>query len=424
MGFADHYLAKHYENVISLHTPPDDDLNIIVTIPAYNEPGLFHTLESLFLCNPPEGKAEVLILINWPENAPEEIKQEDRKLFQSLKKWIEEHKSDFITFYTFLHADIPGKYAGVGLARKILMDEAIRRFNIISQPSGIIASLDADALCTSNYLTELEKHFINNPKTDGCVIYFEHPLSGSEFSQDIYHAICLYEIHLRYYVQSIRYTGYRNAYHTVGSAFATIAKAYCSQGGMNKRKAGEDFYFLQKFFDLGNFSELNSTCVIPSPRPSDRVPFGTGPVIRKLELEKLHMLYTYNPVLFEILKDFFCKIPYLFTKKKILPDRTVIQGLPACIREFLEKEKFHEALTDIIGNVASPETFKKRFFRWFNMFKILKFLNYGRKFYPDIPVTQAASELLNKTGRMNFSLDDPIKLLEILRHLERGHFKD
>ena len=50
---------------------------------------------------------------------------------------------------------------------------------------------------------------------------------------------------------------------------------------MNRKKAGEDFYFLQKLFDAGHFSECNTTRVIPSPRPSDRVIFGTGPAIRE-----------------------------------------------------------------------------------------------------------------------------------------------
>ena len=66
------------------------------------------------------------------------------------------------------------------------------------------------------------------------------------------------------------------AFHTIGSSMAVRASSYMRQGGMNKRKAGEDFYFQQKIIPLCGFTECNSTVVYPSPRPSYRVPFGTG----------------------------------------------------------------------------------------------------------------------------------------------------
>jgi hypothetical protein len=43
------------------------------------------------------------------------------------------------------------------------------------------------------------------------------------------------------------------AYHTVGSAMAVKAYQYVKVGGMNRRQAGEDFYFIQKLVHSGNF---------------------------------------------------------------------------------------------------------------------------------------------------------------------------
>src|SRR5213594_3575687 len=88
-------------------------------------------------------------------------------------------------------------------------------------------------------------------------------------------AIAAYELHLRYYVRALRYAGFPYAHHTIGSCMAVRADVYKKQGGMNKRQAGEDFYFLQKIIPLGHFTDLTETKVIPSSRPSDRVPFGT-----------------------------------------------------------------------------------------------------------------------------------------------------
>ena len=107
-------------------------------------------------------------------------------------------------------------------------------------------------------------------------------LQCSIFPPRTYHAIALYELHLRYYLHSVRSTGYPHAFHTVGSAFAVRADIYCQEGGMNRRQGGEDFYFIQKVAQRGSWSECNETCVYPSPRPSDRVPFGTGPAVARL----------------------------------------------------------------------------------------------------------------------------------------------
>ena len=76
---------------------------------------------------------------------------------------------------------------------------------------------------------------------------------------------------------------------------------------MNRRQAGEDFYFIQKVAQRGNFSQCNTTCVVPSPRPSDRVPFGTGAAVRRLSSDE-EPLITYNPQLFVMLKELFSQI--------------------------------------------------------------------------------------------------------------------
>src|SRR5262249_26021974 len=158
------------------------------------------------------------------------------------------------------------------------MDEALRRFDAVERPGGVIVGFDADCRCERNYLTAIERHFERNSNSPGCSIYFEHPLNGP-LEPAIYEAIAEYELHLRYYVQALRFGGFPHAFHTIGSSMAVRAGVYRKQGGMNKRKAGEDFYFLHKIIPLGGFTNLVETRVIPSPRASDRVPFGTGKAV-------------------------------------------------------------------------------------------------------------------------------------------------
>ena len=49
-------------------------------------------------------------------------------------------------FYIYVQAPSISGW-GVGLARKTGMDEAVRRFNAINNPEGIILNLDADCTC-------------------------------------------------------------------------------------------------------------------------------------------------------------------------------------------------------------------------------------------------------------------------------------
>ena len=57
---------------------------------------------------------------------------------------------------------------------------------------------------------------------------------------------------------------------------AVRAHAYARQGGMNRRQAGEDFYFMQKLVDGEQVENIAEATVFPSARLSHRVPFGTG----------------------------------------------------------------------------------------------------------------------------------------------------
>ncbi len=128
---------------------------------------------------------------------------------------------------------------------------------------------------------------------------------GDDFPEDIYRYITLYELHLRYYIQGLRYSGFPYAFHTVGSAIAVKAFQYVKAGGMNRRQAGEDFYFVQKLVPLGGYFALNSTTVYPSPRESFRVPFGTGAAISRLMNNPGEEFLTYNFEAFRELRSLF-----------------------------------------------------------------------------------------------------------------------
>ena len=423
MGFANAYLLKAGLREALIEPEPHPGLKISVILPVFNESGLERCLDSLFQCSGGasggEFHAEVMILINAAAEAPSEVLAQNRATLESTLTWIEEHPHSYIDFHVMLDHSFGKKEAGVGTARKILMDEAVRRFSLLDRPDGIIASMDADAVVQPNYLEALVAHY-EGDSPEGCSVRFEHPLSGEEFSPEVYNAIIQYELHLRYYLQAVRYTGYPYAYHTVGSSFAVRADVYCLEGGMNRRQGGEDFYFIQKVAQRGKWSLCNSTCVVPSPRPSDRVPFGTGPVVRRL-IGGEECLTTYDPRMFGMLRKLFSEMTTLRSGMGL---DHLMKSQPGVLQAFLEEQQFSVALAEIRRNSASAPAFRKRFWRWFNMFRILKFLHFAsEKGYPDLPVEKAAPEMLRLIDPESLDVPSQIQeiksLLEIYRKLDR-----
>lgn len=371
--FANKYLQKQ-NRVAFIEQQPDPDLGMIVMIPCFREPDILKTLESLTNCKLPNKKVEVLVLINHSEIAPDETKQYNRNTKIEIDEWISNLNISGINFFSIGPIELPKKWAGVGLARKFGMDEALRRFNLLEKPNGIIVSLDADTLVEKNYLVEIENHFNKFPKNVGATISFQHQTKGLEEKQ--LKGILLYEKYLLYYKNALKFIGYPNPLFTVGSAFAVTADGYIKRGGMTRRQAGEDFYFLQTLAQLGTVGEITTTAVYPSARESDRIPFGTGPAIVKWMNDETDLTKTYDFQAFVDLKQFFDIIENLFRiEKKSFAE--LVQKLPEPVRKFIQTDNFWEEIEDLNDNCSSTDSFKTRFFHKFNALKILKFMNFG-----------------------------------------------
>ncbi|UCH14927.1 MAG: hypothetical protein JSV22_02915 [Bacteroidales bacterium] len=420
MGFANQYFEKQKDFKFHIEAEPRKDLQYIIVIPCFYENRLLDSLESLYNCSRPDGSVEIIIVINSSLNDDNRIKEQNLKTFNEANDWIKSHSDNKLHYHIIYVPELPPKYAGAGLARKTGMDEAVWRFNLIKNSGGIIISFDADSICDNNYLAEIENYYNIYSFADGCSIYFEHPLSGDDFPDDIYSAITLYELHLRYYIQSLRYISFPFAYHTVGSCFSVKALTYIKQGGMNKKKAGEDFYFLHKVIPLGNYNDINSTRVIPSPRPSLRVPFGTGQAINKYIRTNEKQFMTYNPDLFEDLKEFFGLVPGLF-KQKQADINIRIEKLPRPIKEFLQISNAGNKINEVNNNSGNINSFSRRLFNWFNAFTVIKYLNFcTENYYPRVNVISAVNALLSKLDLSPSEKTNEQKLLKLLRHHERN----
>ncbi|MBT3385250.1 MAG: glycosyltransferase [Prolixibacteraceae bacterium] len=373
--FANKYLQKQNRKDL-IERVPENNFGICVVIPCFHEPDILQTLKSLNACKLPSQKVEIIVLINHSEIESEEIKTFNFNTKLEVDNWILYNKKDGIRFFAVGPVELKKKWAGAGLARKSGMDEAIRRFNTIEKPNGIIVSLDADTLVSKNYFVEIENHFKLHPKDVGATISFQHQTKG--LKEKHLQGIQLYEKYLDYYKKALDFTGYPFSMFTVGSAFAVTADAYVKRGGMNRRQAGEDFYFLQNLVQVGKVGQVNSAKVFPSARLSDRVPFGTGPILQKWINGEEDLTQTYNFQAFIDVKKLF-DLKEEFFKIDEIEFKNIINKLPDSVRLFIQQDNFLVELNDLNNNCSTLKSFQSRFFQKFNAFKILKFLNFAHE---------------------------------------------
>ena len=397
-----------------IESPPSGNLELIIAIPVYKETSIVPTLKSLYDCNLPPCSVEVLIIINEPANAPAEVNNLNSKCFDEAIEWSGVHNTENLTFHIIKAYNLSQKDHGVGLARKIGMDEALRRITKAGNlDKGIIACFDADSSCSANYMEALHLHFGKHLNCPGVSIYYEHDLNAVQ-DLKLLSGIIQYELHLRYYILAQRYAGFPQAFHTVGSSIAVKAETYYKQGGMNKRKAGEDFYFLHKFISLGGFMDLPNTIVFPAARVSDRVPFGTGRALSDWMKGTSSIYYTYNPQSFQEVRELFLHL------KDIYYDTKSNNDFPPAIRDFLKMESFTNVVNDIKLKTRDYLAFKKRFYNWFNGFKMMKYLHFSRdRYYKNISVGSAASWLLKNYRLTQEETTNPKELLELFRKIDK-----
>jgi len=417
MGFASGYLKKRALFPELIKEAPSENTGIVVVVPSFDEPEITLLLDSLAICDKPECGVEVIIVVNAPAGASRENLLNNLESIIKIESWKKEHPGCFFNVFVIDVTSVELEGWGVGLARKTGMDEALRRFSALSRPEGIILNLDADCKVKANYFTAVYNGMINRKDRSACSIYFEHPISGDKFSGSVYKAIVQYELHLRYYFQGVKFTGFPYVHHTIGSAIAVKAFSYMKVGGMNRRLAGEDFYFIQKLVPSGGFFNLNTTTVFPSPRSSFRVPFGTGPVISRLTRTNDDIMLTYNIEAFRDLKFLFSLIDKIFLTDYDDPGFFFID-LPEGLKQFIAIDEWIEKIREIKRNTSGIQSFRKRFFGWFNMFKIVKYLNSVHiQLMEKKPVNQCAYELLIATGK-DFKSKNSSELLGYFRSLE------
>lgn len=359
-----------------------------------------------------------MVVINASEDSPEEAVAQNEKTSDCIADWQLQNKDLFFGVQRIFAPALPRKWAGVGWARKIGMDYSIRQLINNNYHDGIIVSFDADSTVLPNYLQTIETAFCQNPLFNFFTIHFEHPYDG-QLKESIREGIIRYELHMRYYRNAMQWSGYPHAIHTVGSSFALKASAYVKQGGMNRRKAGEDFYFLHKLVLLGQYGQINATSVFPAARESDRVPFGTGAAIKKWSEGNSELKSTYSLEAFRNLRPLF---KHATQFRRMEPAEVILffAGLHPVLQSFCERASTIHEILELRNNCSNTKVFEKRIFHLLNAFWILKYLNFAHETaYVRASLEQEPINLLHHLGIQTANNVTLGNLLEIFRNLDK-----
>ncbi len=372
--FAAKYLqTRAIQGPWQISNRPERNFDGAVVIPALAESAhLFATLRSL-AANPPEflDRFLILVVVNHRMDSGKEDKEDNCRSLHRLAAGEPELSSLRLGWVdaTSTELEMPVKWGGVGLARKIGMDLALSRLDFAGQDP-ILVSLDADTLVEPSYLQAIAHHF-RHSDFGGAIIPFCHRPGANPAEQE---AIERYELFLRSYVLGLSLAGSPYAFHTVGSAMACTAKAYVRMGGMNRRPAAEDFYFLQQLHRTAGVEQLQGTTVFPSARPSHRVPFGTGRSIsRSLAGERTAITF-YRPDCFRILGEF------LNIAREPDRDGAALLAEAATISshlgDYLESAGFIGSWERLRKNHRNKETLATAFHGWFDGLRTMKLIHH------------------------------------------------
>lgn len=366
------YLEKHgLVRALEPSPPEGRKYSTAIIIPVYAEQlYLEATLDSL--CKSATSDTIVVIVVNNPPDASEEKLQENQAASAMLKQHGE---------YLIEAGTIDG---GVGEARKVGMDSVLEYLT----DDAVICCLDADSPVESNYVEAVNAAIAGHPGCCGGVVRFRHSAGSNQAEDD---AITDYELFLRYYAAGLKYAGSPYAFHTVGSTIVCTADAYVKAGGMRIRTGGEDFYFLQALAKVGPVINIPDTCVYPSSRPSERVPFGTGPKVR--EIMAGNELKFYAPQIFDRLKEIIERVDSC-NDFETLPE--YLGSLGAECSAFLKMNNFENAWRKIYSNTPkNRKAWHKAFHTWFDAFRTLKFVHFCEEAFVDKYPRQEIMDALN-----------------------------
>ena len=265
---------------------------------------------------------------------------------------------------------------GVGLARKTGADIALSLMASDSVRSGLIYSSDADAELPAGY-------FRHDPPPAGtAAVLFPFVHRAEAAGRD---PALLYEISMLYYVAGLKHAGSPYAFPSLGSCLAVSMYHYARVRGFPRRNAAEDFYLLNKLAKSGAILQLASPCIEIAGRESSRVPFGTGPGIKRISqlADPVREFRFYHPAIFELLGQLLdllgdaWKDPHISRRADCPPE----------LASWAREQDIETVIQRLRRGCRQESTFRKAMNDWFDGYRTLRFVHTMRdEFLPGVPL--------------------------------------
>lgn len=368
-------------------------LKFAVVIPSCGEyPALSATLDSVKREMSPE-RVPVILVVN--NSCIEDKKTKDNNLETMI--FVKKNYPDI----KLIDRASEGKAfkeeeAGVGMARKTGFDEALRFLN----DDDVMISLDADVVLSKGFFQKVMSRYMEKPGLSGLTVDTFHFMPDDERHLS---AVIKYEIYLRYYYHGLLMTKNPYVFWSVGSSMSFRKKSYIAVGGFNKRKAGEDFYFLRKLSFHGKIEHFKGAFVTASPRMKSKTPYGTAVSVRDLYEGKTDLSSFPSPEVFNDVSSHYDEIFKWRTSKA----GGIFSGSSDIMKVFLDGYDHRSVLEKALSNSSNPQNFMKMYHKWFDALRIRQFVNSNKR-----------KMLLPEAVFNMFGIDagDQKKILEELRY--------
>ena len=347
--------------------PKKKKYDFVISLPSYCEFNyLFKTLNTI---NNQDQKlldrTIVSIIINNSSLSSKDIIDNNHATYEKLINSSYNFEFIIIDAYSVKNA-IDTKKAGVGIARKISVDILLKYMNLET----IICFLDADTQIPSNYLYQINKSQSEH-NWKSAVVDFNHLDDEPKTKESIYE----YELFLKSTANELKKTGSPYSFVPLGCTMLCRLDAYIAAGGMNIRKAAEDFYFLQELQKNNDIYYIDDIQVRPSGRYINRSYLGTSKRMfdvlnNDLDINNLYFPKDKYQVLEKFLKTILqsqsISTKLILSEVKKINDRLYI---------FLLDHKF-ESVWPSIANSKNQKQFESQFHKWFDFLKTIKLLKF------------------------------------------------
>ena len=295
---------------------------------------------------------------------------------------------------------------GIGAIRKLGADIALGLIYDQQVRTPWIFCTDADVRLPEGYFGVPENTSADRRKLSALVLPYRH-FVDMETDQDIdglpqtlaelETASVLYELHVRYFINRLAWSGSPYAYPALGSLMIISSSHYAMVRGFPSRPAAEDFYLLNKLAKIGLIGCPNLPVVELQARCSTRVPFGTGPALTKI-IENAERL-TYAPQSFALLRLFYTELAHLNvlpgSPQELWTSNFLESPDAGSLLRVMDKIGFGQFVAQQLQHCKTPGRLLRSIHEWFDAFRVLKFLHAARDLdHPDIPVMEALAEVL------------------------------